>query len=195
MEAPANLAGLKKVAVENLTIGMYVAELDLPWIESDFKVQGFYIRSSQGMDRVRKTCEFVYVDPRRYDSSLTDVKLGVVAPVVTEKEEPEPAPDKRDRIRPKKPQEYKDTVELGNELEPAKTSLEDAVDIMRGCVQCFCCPRCSLTPTGHRVLADGCAFRFYHGFAYPGVIQFPGSSHKYSTNLNIIPWSDKLRLH
>ena len=36
MEAQSSLAGLKKVAVENLTIGMYVAELDKPWIESDF---------------------------------------------------------------------------------------------------------------------------------------------------------------
>jgi len=132
MEAQTSLAGLKKVAVENLTIGMYVAELDRPWIESDFLVQGFYIRSAQGIERVRKTCEFVYVDPRRYDSSLTDVKLGVVD-VKAEPEDQDPS-EVMDRIRPNKPREYKDTVELGNELEPARTSLEDAVDIMRGCV-------------------------------------------------------------
>jgi len=132
MEAQTNLSGLKKVAVENLTIGMYVAELDRPWIESDFLVQGFYIRSEPGIERVKKSCEFVYVDPRRYDSSLTDVKLGVV-PLDSIPEEQEP-PEIIDRIGPKKPREYKDTVELGNELEPARTSLEDAVDIMRGCV-------------------------------------------------------------
>ena len=132
MEAQTNLAGLKKVAVENLTIGMYVAELDRPWIESDFLVQGFYIRSEPGIERVKKTCEFVYVDPRRYDSSLTDVKLGVV--MVRDDSEAAEPPEITDRIRPKQPQEYQDTVELGNELEPARTSLEDAVDIMRGCV-------------------------------------------------------------
>jgi HD-GYP domain-containing protein (c-di-GMP phosphodiesterase class II) len=132
MEAQSNLSGLKKVAVENLTIGMYVAELDRPWIESDFLVQGFYIRSEPGIERVKKSCEFVYVDPRRYDSSLTDVKLGIVS-VENTHEEQEP-PEIIDRIGPKKPREYKDTVELGNELEPARTSLEDAVDIMRGCV-------------------------------------------------------------
>ena len=38
------------------------------------------------------------------------------------------------RIQPRKPRVYQDTVELGKELEPAKTSLEDAVDVMRGCV-------------------------------------------------------------
>ncbi len=132
MEAQTNLSGLKKVAVENLTIGMYVAELDRPWIESDFLVQGFYIRSDPGIERVKKTCEFVYVDPRRYDSSLTDVKLGVVK--VAKGAEEQSAREISDRIRPKQPQEYQDTVELGNELEPARTSLEDAVDIMRGCV-------------------------------------------------------------
>ena len=132
MEAQNKLAGLKKVAVENLTIGMYVAELDRPWMESDYEVQGFYVRSEQGIERVKKNCKHVYVDPRRYDSSLTEVKLGIVTPQVS-KEEEEP-PEVVDRIRPKKPTEYQDTVELGNELEPARTSLEDAVDIMRGCV-------------------------------------------------------------
>lgn len=132
MEAQTNISGLKKVAVENLTIGMYVAELDRPWIESDFLVQGFYIRSEPGIERVKKACEFVYVDPRRYDSSLTDVKLGVVK--VANAAEEQSAREISARIRPKHPQEYQDTVELGNELEPARTSLEDAVDIMRGCV-------------------------------------------------------------
>ena len=132
MEAQTNISGLKKVAVENLTIGMYVAELDRPWIESDFLVQGFYIRSEPGIERVKKACEFVYVDPRRYDSSLTDVKLGVVK--VANAAEEQSAREVSARIRPKHPQEYQDTVELGNELEPARTSLEDAVDIMRGCV-------------------------------------------------------------
>jgi len=133
MEAQSKLTGLKKVAVENLTIGMYVAELDKPWIESDFPVQGFYIRSAQGIERVRKACSFVYVDPRRYDSSLTDVKLGIVTSVREEEEDSEPV-ESIDRIRPRHPREYKDTVELGNELQPARTSLEDAVEIMRGCV-------------------------------------------------------------
>jgi HD-GYP domain-containing protein (c-di-GMP phosphodiesterase class II) len=133
MEAQTSTAGLKKVAVENLTVGMYVAELDRPWIETDYSVQGFYIRSEQGIERVRKSCEFVHVDPRRYDSSLTDVKLGVVKPIITQ-ESVVPPRAIGDRIRPRNPREYSDTVELGNELEPAKTSLEDAVDIMRDCV-------------------------------------------------------------
>ena len=132
MEAQAKLAGLKKVAVENLTIGMYIAQLERDWSEFDYPVQGFYIRSTQGVDRLSRECSFVYVDPRRYDSSLTEVKLGVVAKVQLTREVEQPDP--KTRIQPAKPKVYKDQVELGTELEPAKTSLEDAVDIMRDCV-------------------------------------------------------------
>ncbi len=133
MEAEAGLAGLKKTSVDNLTIGMYVAQLDRPWEETDYPVQGFYLRSRQGIDRVSRQCAFVYVDPRRYDSSLTDVKLSVVSKVRKTPEEQTEASNVT-RIQPRKPRVYQDTVELGNELEPARTSLEDAVDIMRGCV-------------------------------------------------------------
>jgi HD-GYP domain-containing protein (c-di-GMP phosphodiesterase class II) len=133
MEAEAGLAGLKKTQVENLTIGMYVAQLDRPWEDTDYPVQGFYLRSRQGIERLGRECQYVFVDPRRYDSSLTDVKLHVVANARVTKEEPAQKSNVT-RIQPRKPRVYQDTVELGNELEPAKTSLEEAVDIMRGCV-------------------------------------------------------------
>ena len=77
MEAQTSLAGLKKTSVGNLTIGMYVAQLDKAWEESDYPVQGFYIRSRQGIERLARECVYVHVDPRRYDSSLTDVKLRI----------------------------------------------------------------------------------------------------------------------
>jgi HD-GYP domain-containing protein (c-di-GMP phosphodiesterase class II) len=133
MEAEASLAGLKKTTVDALTIGMYVAQLDRAWEDSNYPVQGFYLRSRQGIERLASQCAFVYVDPRRYDSSLTDVKLHVVSKVRRGK------PDKASnvsqlRIQPRKPRIYKDSVELGNELGPARTSLEDAEKIMRGCV-------------------------------------------------------------
>lgn len=133
MEAEASLTGLKKTSVDNLIIGMYVAQLDKAWEESDYPVQGFYLRSRQGIDRLSSQCAFVYVDPRRYDSSLTDVKLKVISKVRKTPEDKGRSSNVT-RIQPRKPRVYKDTVELGNELEPAKTSLEDAVEIMRGCV-------------------------------------------------------------
>jgi HD-GYP domain-containing protein (c-di-GMP phosphodiesterase class II) len=133
MEAEASLAGLKKITVDSLTIGMYIAQLDHAWEDSNYPVQGFYIRSRQGIERLSRECEFVFVDPRRYDSGLTDVKLHVVAKA-TKTEEDSSDGHSRSQIQPRKPREYKDTVELGNELEPARTSLDDAVEIMRSCV-------------------------------------------------------------
>jgi len=133
MEAEASLAGLKKTDIKNLTIGMYVAQLDRDWSETDYPVQGFYIRSRQGIDRLARECAFVYVDPRRYDSSLTGVQLQVISRIREQPEE-EAAHANTARIQPRKPRVYQDTVELGNELEPARTSLEDAVQIMRSCV-------------------------------------------------------------
>ncbi|MCB1683723.1 MAG: HD-GYP domain-containing protein [Pseudomonadales bacterium] len=133
MEAQTKLAGLKKVTVQNVTVGMYVAALDKPWSETRFPVQGFYLRSNQGIERLRQECEFVYVDPRRYDSSLTEIKLSVITPRSGPAQQTRKA-DPRSRVQPRKPREYQDTVELGRELEPAKTSLEDAVEIMKGCV-------------------------------------------------------------
>jgi len=132
MEAEASLTGLKKTSVDNLTIGMYVAQLDKDWEETDYPVQGFYLRSRQGIERLARECVYVYVDPRRYDSSLTDVKLQVISKVRETPDEPEAS--NVTRIQPRKPRFYQDSVELGKELEPAKTSLEDAVDVMRGCV-------------------------------------------------------------
>ncbi|MGE0623146.1 MAG: HD-GYP domain-containing protein [Pseudomonadales bacterium] len=133
MEAEASLAGLKRTDINNLTIGMYVAQLDRDWSETDYPVQGFYIRSRQGIDRLARECSYVYVDPRRYDSSLTGVQLHVVGKAREKREEGKKHANLA-RIQPRKPRVYQDTVELGTELEPAKTSLEDAVHIMRSCV-------------------------------------------------------------
>jgi len=133
MEAEASLSGLKKTDINNLTIGMYVAQLDRDWSETTFPVQGFYIRSRQGIERLSRECAFVYVDPRRYDSSLTGVQLHVVSEAREKRGEGKKHPNLA-RIQPRKPRAYQDTVELGNELEPARTSLEDAVQIMKGCV-------------------------------------------------------------
>lgn len=53
---------LKRIWTEHLTPGMYVAELDRPWVETKFKFQGFMIRSGRDIALFRKTCIYVYVD-------------------------------------------------------------------------------------------------------------------------------------
>jgi HD-GYP domain-containing protein (c-di-GMP phosphodiesterase class II) len=55
--------------VDALQFGMYVAELDRPWTETQFRFQGFYLRTAQQLQGLRKFCRHVYVDPERSESA------------------------------------------------------------------------------------------------------------------------------
>lgn len=48
--------------VSQLTIGLYVIELDRPWIETAFPFQGFEIRTEEDIRELRETCNYVYID-------------------------------------------------------------------------------------------------------------------------------------
>lgn len=61
---------LREIEVTNLSVGMYVAELDRPWLETPFTLQGFYVRTTADAHRIAEYCRSVWVDPRRYDSRL-----------------------------------------------------------------------------------------------------------------------------
>jgi putative nucleotidyltransferase with HDIG domain len=52
----------KKVDVQELSIGMYVSELDRPWLGTPFLFQGFEIRAEEELGQLRKLCQFVYID-------------------------------------------------------------------------------------------------------------------------------------
>jgi HD-GYP domain-containing protein (c-di-GMP phosphodiesterase class II) len=54
-----------KVDVQDLKPGMYVADLDRPWLETPFLLQGFEIRSDAEIAMLKKHCRYVYVDIRR----------------------------------------------------------------------------------------------------------------------------------
>lgn len=65
---PAGLTVLfKRVRIEtaNLEQGMYVAQLDRPWIETPFLFQGFEIRDDEDLKQLRHYCRHVYVDITR----------------------------------------------------------------------------------------------------------------------------------
>ena len=55
----------KKIFVENLKLGMYVTELDKPWLESPFLFQGFFLTKIEHINSVRDVCEYVYLDTTR----------------------------------------------------------------------------------------------------------------------------------
>lgn len=50
------------VAVPDLKLGMFIAELDRPWLESPFPIQGFLLTDEETLGQLRSLCRFVYVD-------------------------------------------------------------------------------------------------------------------------------------
>ena len=55
----------RKIPVAELAVGMYVSELDRPWLETPFLFQGFYVQSDDEVAAVRSHCRQVVVDTER----------------------------------------------------------------------------------------------------------------------------------
>ncbi len=58
---PTDIAKIK-VDASDLEIGMYVSELDRPWLESPFLFQGFLLETNEDVQDVANACEYVFVD-------------------------------------------------------------------------------------------------------------------------------------
>jgi HD-GYP domain-containing protein (c-di-GMP phosphodiesterase class II) len=132
MDSGTKSGGLERVEVEDLSVGMYVAKLDRPWLETSFLLQGFYVRSQETIEQLAAECGYVYIDPRRVNSSANERKLRLVVS----------NPDKRESsglsqsstIAPSQPQTYTDRTELTEEIHAAQTSVEEAIQILEGVV-------------------------------------------------------------
>jgi len=72
---------VQHISTQDLQMGMYVSQLDRPWIETPFPLQGFHIRSEDDIAKLRVFCKHVYID----------TKLGV-APLGSENFRPAAAP-------------------------------------------------------------------------------------------------------
>lgn len=53
---------LLEVPVDKLRIGMFVSELDRPWLDTPFLLQGFFVRNERDIKELSRYCEHVYVD-------------------------------------------------------------------------------------------------------------------------------------
>jgi HD-GYP domain-containing protein (c-di-GMP phosphodiesterase class II) len=60
----------QQVSVEQLAVGMFVSDLDRPWLDTPFLVQGFLIEDEATLAQLRQLCRHVVVDPSR--SNLDD---------------------------------------------------------------------------------------------------------------------------
>ena len=55
----------QKTSASYLKVGMYVSNLDRPWIDTPFLLEGFHIKTEEDITALSKYCSFVYIDPSR----------------------------------------------------------------------------------------------------------------------------------
>lgn len=133
MDAQPKYKGLQKLETRHLTVGMYVAQLDKDWEETDFALQGFYVRTQSAIERLADLHPFVYVDPRRYDSKMGEVKLHAVGKA-KQTADSDRKLTARERLQPKKPRIYEDSATTAEEFVTAETTLEEAEQVLQDCV-------------------------------------------------------------
>lgn len=56
---------IKKIESDHLNIGMYVNQLDRPYLETPFLSHKFFIKTPKQIDQLRKYCRYVYIDTEK----------------------------------------------------------------------------------------------------------------------------------
>ena len=69
---------LRTIDVDGLRIGMYVSQLDRPWLETPFLFQGFFIRNESEIEEIRRYCDYIEIDIEESDATI----LNSVSPAV-----------------------------------------------------------------------------------------------------------------
>lgn len=118
-----------EVSVHQLKFGMYVRELDRPWLDAPFKFQGFYIRSIEDIQKLQELCDHVFIDLDR--SRHLGTKVNISTDSKTEKKFKEQReqfwlPDSEIL----KNVDYEDAISLEDELISAKESRTNAVAVV-----------------------------------------------------------------
>jgi HD-GYP domain-containing protein (c-di-GMP phosphodiesterase class II) len=110
-----------KIPVSDLDIGMYVSGLDRPWLETPFFTQGFLVESVEDLAKLRKYCDFVYVDVRRSSQNTFTRRRVPVAqdadpkPQITKKST---SPQERQRALKERPRIPMRTIFHGRDIQP-----------------------------------------------------------------------------
>ncbi|SER06985.1 HD-GYP domain, c-di-GMP phosphodiesterase class II (or its inactivated variant) [Nitrosomonas sp. Nm51] len=59
-----------KIKVQDLKFGMYVSQLDRPWLETPYSIQGILIADMEDILELEQHCKYVYVDIARCESHI-----------------------------------------------------------------------------------------------------------------------------
>jgi len=106
-----------RVDVNDLKPGMYVCELDRPWLGTPFLLQGFTIDSHQDIDTLAQFCSCVYIDERRSQQFGAGRQGQLLA-----------AESGRSTINPNGTRVYRDATNWQQELQQARPIIEKLND-------------------------------------------------------------------
>ena len=59
----------RKVSTFDLKIGMHVSNLDRPWLDTPFLLQGFIVKGEDDIQALQKHCKFVFIDTEKGDEA------------------------------------------------------------------------------------------------------------------------------
>jgi hypothetical protein len=127
MDKASRRRQLVKVPVAQLKLGMYVAELDRPWLDTPFTLQGFYLRTRADLLTLRRVCEHVFVDPRVVDRATPNqavpwrVPTGMQARLAAGGHRTDTTPGRSS---------YRDSVGMREEFATATRELETVTTMM-----------------------------------------------------------------
>jgi HD-GYP domain-containing protein (c-di-GMP phosphodiesterase class II) len=122
----------RKIEVDKLEFGMYVAELDRPWTDTPFAFQGFHLRTDKQWDALRKFCKHVFIDLERTEA------LERREPPPTKPKEP-PSPPKPQAFPIRGTTTYPQQADVETEFRQAETAYDRTVknveDLLRPLAQ------------------------------------------------------------
>ena len=123
----------RKVSTAYLKVGMYVVNLDRPWRETSFLIQGFFIMYEDEILSLAEQCDYIYIDPVQ----------GIEADMYLD-DSPESSANKRLETNKdlesfletgKKKVNYEDAETTVKELPVAKAAFEAASEIIAGIME------------------------------------------------------------
>lgn len=126
----------KKIAVHDLEIGMFVSDLDRPWHQTPFPIQGFYIRSQDDVRSLISHCKWVVIDVAETRESLdkSDTQNGFMA-----KSAKRPGSRRETLQLPplsiKDPVSYPNVTTMKNELKASRKLIMDAEESLQAVYQ------------------------------------------------------------
>lgn len=104
-----------RIPTTELQLGMHVVRLDRSWLETDFPVQGFIIRSREDLEALQAVCDHVYIEGR--------VEYRPVAE--------SPSGDNRKGVPAQRRVRYLNRISFEEELGPAAKGLKKARALAR----------------------------------------------------------------